>query len=414
MRTICFKIITAILLASSLTAQTQASIPGEELTIKLVTIDPGNEVTMWWGHTGIIVENRNLQAAAFYNYGLFSFDQENFMLNFAQGRLIFWVGVWDAELALEFYKSLDRTIRIQTLDLPPEKKRQMAFLLAENVLPQNREYLYDHYFDNCATRVRDIFNQLLDGQFFESTKIPGRMTLREHTRCHTHRNYFMDWLLMFLMNDSIDKPIKKWDEMFLPTELEMNIGNMMYTDSSGISYQLVSNTSTYYQAKNAYQVPVNAPKHWLAALLAGLLLSGLFLLFSFSYNKGSRIGKYVFGVYHIFLGLILGIPGFALFVMSLFTDHIVTYYNENLLLANPLTLLLLIAGYGILRQKISILKYMPIFTTVLLFLAIILLILKLFPVFDQDNILAIVSILPTLIALTISWNKLIPRCNRVQ
>ena len=52
---------------------------GEYLQIKLVTIDPGDELTMWWGHTGLIVEDQRFHTSLFYNYGIFSFEQENFL-----------------------------------------------------------------------------------------------------------------------------------------------------------------------------------------------------------------------------------------------------------------------------------------------------------------------------------------------
>ena len=184
---------------------------------------------------------------------------------------------------------------------------------------------------------------------------------------------------------------------------------MTYTVSLGARRQLVSETTTYYRSDNAYQVPETAPSHWFAGFITGLVLAGLLFLFLNRYNKKTTSGKYLFGVYHIFLGFIFGIPGFVLFIMSLFTDHIVTYYNENLFLANPLSLLLIIAGYGIFRQKKSILKHMSVFTIILLLMAVILLVLKIFPAFDQDNLLAIVSITPVLIALAVSLTRLVPK-----
>ena len=47
---------------------------------------------------------------------------------------------------------------------------------------------------------------------------------------------------------------------------------------------------------------------------------------------------------HFIACLIFGIPGLILFILSLFTDHTVTYYNENLYLANPLTILFIPLG----------------------------------------------------------------------
>ena len=377
----------------------------DPLKIKLVTVDPGADLTTWWGHTGVIVEDAHTGSGRFYNYGLFSFDQENFMLNFARGRLIFWVGVWDADLALKFYKSMDRTIRVQTLDLPAEKKQAIADFLAWNVLPANREYLYDHYYDNCATRVRDLLDRELDGAFYKNNDRPARWTLREHTRRHTHRSYLMDWLLMFLMNDSIDKPIRQWDEMFLPTELERDIAAMMITGNDGKTRPLVLENQLYYQATDAYQVPEEPPRHWPVFLITGILLAAVSMLMYHFYQKDSRPAKNMLGSVYILTGLLFGIPGLVLFLMSLFTNHIVTFYNENLFLANPLTLLLVFSGIGLIRGKQAIHKYMPYLSLSLAVPPALLLCFKFFAPFDQDNWISIAVICPFLFSLAWNWCK---------
>ena len=392
---------------TGLFAQDVPENPNDYLVIKLVTIDPGDELTMWWGHTGIVVEDTRVNAASFYNYGLFSLDQENFILNFARGRLIFWIGVWDAKLALNYYKRLNRTIRIQTLNLHPEKKLEMAKILAENVLPQNREYLYDHYFDNCATRVRDLIDKIVDGQFYTMTNVPARMTLRDLTRRHTHRNYFVDWLLMFLMNDSIDQPIRKWDEMFLPTELERNIADLSYVDRNGITRDLVANSMTFYEADDVYIVPEDPPVHWPAGLVTGILLSGLLIVSAFLFKKQHRFGKVLLPLVIIGIGVIFGIPGLALFLMSSFTDHIVTYWNENLFLGNPITVLMIVLGFSLLRGQKDVSARARLLSVVLTGLALLLLPLKFITSFNQDNLLSICLILPVLISITFVWLKIV-------
>ena len=392
---------------TGLFAQDVPENPNDYLVIKLVTIDPGDELTMWWGHTGIVVEDTRVNAASFYNYGLFSLDQENFILNFARGRLIFWIGVWEAKLALNYYKRLNRTIRIQTLNLHPEKKLEMAKILAENVLPQNREYLYDHYFDNCATRVRDLIDKIVDGQFYTMTNVPARMTLRDLTRRHTHRNYFVDWLLMFLMNDSIDQPIRKWDEMFLPTELERNIADLSYVDRNGITRDLVANSMTFYEADDVYIVPEDPPVHWPAGLVTGILLSGLLIVSAFLFKKQHRFGKVLLPLVIIGIGVIFGIPGLALFLMSSFTDHIVTYWNENLFLGNPITVLMIVLGFSLLRGQKDVSARARLLSVVLTGLALLLLPLKFITSFNQDNLLSICLILPVLISITFVWLKIV-------
>ena len=88
---------------------------GDALVIKLVTIGPGDDMTSWWGHTAIIVEDNKFNVSRFYNYGLFSFEQDDFITNFVMGRLIFWVGAWNTSDALAHYVSLNREIRFQIL-----------------------------------------------------------------------------------------------------------------------------------------------------------------------------------------------------------------------------------------------------------------------------------------------------------
>ena len=43
------------------------------IIIKLVTIGPGHELTSWWGHTAIIVEDLDAGESKFYNYRRYCF-----------------------------------------------------------------------------------------------------------------------------------------------------------------------------------------------------------------------------------------------------------------------------------------------------------------------------------------------------
>jgi hypothetical protein len=95
--------------------------------------------------------------------------------------------------------------------------------------------------------------------------------------------------------------------------------------------------------------------------------------------------------------------------MSFFTDHIVTYHNENLLLANPFTFLFIPFGIGMIFNNAFCLKWVPTLWSFLCGLNIILLILKLFPFFDQQNWLSISLILPLNLAMVYAWTKIIKK-----
>jgi len=396
-------------LAQNSQKESSGSSRGDDMVIKLVTIDPGDDLTSWWGHTAIIVEDNKFNVSRFYNYGLFSFEQENFVKNFTMGRLIFWVGAWNTSDALAHYVSLNREIRFQILDLSPVKRVEIATFLATNIRPENREYLYDHYRDNCSTRVRDIFDQLFDGQFYRQTQIASTMTFREHTRRHTDRHFIVDWILMFLMNNTIDQEIRRWDDMFLPEELERNIADFTYKDESGNTRKLVKKNYTFFNAKDRDPLPEGAPAHWPIGLIIGIVSGILAILGAIGYKKRIKYLPQLYGVYHIFIGLIYGIPGTVLLFMSFFTDHIVTYQNENLLLANPFTFLFTLFGVGIILNKPFSLKWLPTLWYFLLGLNVILLILKIFSFFDQQNWLSITLILPLNLAMVYCWMKIIKK-----
>lgn len=377
----------------------------EDLIIKLATIEPDDALYTWWGHTALIVEDLRRGISRFYNYGLFSFDQENFFLNFAMGRLWFQVGASPTASELAAYKGENRTIRIQTLDLAPERRLELAAFLEWNILPENRTYLYDHYKDNCATRVRDLIDRMVDGQLAKAAAGPGRQTLRQHTRRYTAGHFLMNWLLMFLMSGVIDRPIRQWDEMFLPLELERDVAHLVYTDPRGRSRALVSSEALYYQARGRQGVPELPPAYWpqVLAIGLGLALSGWVLAAWRRRGAGARAARIVSGLYESLLGLLFGLPAAVLAFMSLFTNHTVTYGNRNLLAANPALLLLLPLGIVLAAGARRAGRALAVLWSFSLLLALLALALQIFPAPRQDNWLTSTVLLPVQAAGTLGW-----------
>ena len=311
---------------------------GNHLTLKVALIGPGDELYFWWGHIGLVVEDNRTGQVRFYDWGVFSFDQENFFVNFALGRLIYSCAVTWADTYYDHYILTNRSITLYTLDLPAEKKEAIILTAENNILPENRDYFYHHFDDNCATRIRDIIDIALDGQFRAMFgEMPGRFTLRQHVRRHTWFNPFIDWILNFWMGPVIDKPITVWEEMFLPSEIAKRIQDFRYTDQFGRERYLVSSVETVFNAEGrpaVRNVPVNP---WPGALLVSLLFCELILIFYLLW--GRRKGFRVFlGTVNSLLGVLFGIAGSMLFFLMFFTDHDYTYSNINIVFINPLLL----------------------------------------------------------------------------
>lgn len=365
---------------------------GEDLVISLVTFGPGDDVPSWWGHGSLVVEDRRLGRARLYNYGMFSFD-EKMLARFAMGRLEFWVADASVMGTYRAYREYGRDVRIQELNLAPEQRVRVAKLLADNVLPENRDYLYHHYNDNCSTRLRDAIDAAVGGQLRAYASAPARMTLREHTRRYTARNAPMSVLLDFMMNDEIDQPITRWEEAFLPDELERQVAALQVKQEDGTTAPLVARSWNFHesgQPRPPEQPPAFGP--WLLALGLGLGASALGL--AYWGRRGGRLPRVLLGLENVVVGLVFGLPGTALFIMWLVTDHTVTYRNENLFLANPLTLLAVVFGFQWMWGSAKARARLRALWAVLSATGVLGVLLKVLPMFDQDNWRLVALMLP--------------------
>ena len=374
---------------------------GEDLRILFAVFAPGpaDDVASWWGHAALIVEDAQARQGRMYNYGMFDFDKFG---QFALGRLEFWVDD-DPRVSgiLNYYKRQDRDVKLLELDLTPEAKVQMARALADNVLPQNRDYLYAHYDDNCATRLRDMIDVGTGGQYRAAMQAPGRMTLREHTRRYTDVVPWMSVLLDFMMNSSIDQPITRWQEAFLPDEMDLQLAGFRVKRPDGTEVPIVKRVVTLHRSATIAPARAEPPDYTAGLLAVGGGLGALALaLAAWLRRTGSRAARILLGLEHALVGLVFGIPGLALVLMWAFTDHTVTFHNENLSLANPLTLLALPLGVSLARgRKAATPRRLALLWAVLAGLALLGVLLKPLPGFTQDNGRLLALMLPAVLGL---------------
>ena len=323
----------------------------EDLSISLVTFGPGDDVPSWFGHSALGVEDARLGVKRLYNYGMFTFDSL-MVLRFIKGRLDFWVGPSPYEGTLRAYASHDRDVRIQVLELTPERAAEIAQFLEWNILPEHRGYLYDHYRDNCSTRLRDIVDKASAGALkAHAQATPSRMSLRDHTRRHAVWP-ILDFGMMFAMASPVDSPITIWDEMFLPAELERQLAALRVKGEDGQERSLVRSTSVFHQAQHRPATPEAPATLWPWLLLIGASLGALAWALAWRHARGpTRATRVVVGLYAAALGLAFGGAGALLLMMWTLSDHVISYRNENLLWTNPLMLAALWFGLSVARGK---------------------------------------------------------------
>ena len=373
---------------------------GENLTLKVAVMGPGDELYFWWGHIALIIEDSKADTSHFFDYGLFSFENENFFYNFAFGRLLYSCGVSSTKRNIAAYEAANRDIVFYTLNVSPENRKKVRDFAELNVLPENKDYFYHHFKDNCSTRIRDIIDLAADGQFKERYgNAPGRYTLRQHVRRHTWFVPTVDWILNFWMGQVIDTPITIWEEMFLPSEVGKRIEDFWYTDASGEEKKLVTFRETVHKAEGRPIVLDVPRKQWPRELAFSLVLSVIFGFFFFLQKKNFRAGKILAGISMSLAGLVFGVAGLLLYFMSFFTNHDYTFQNYNMLFGTPLLLAAVPLGicYAFTKRAEKQIFYNALLRLVWLLAALgifVSMAIKLLPAFYQQNLTDQMLMLP--------------------
>ena len=296
--------------------------------VSLLTIGSGDPLYSWFGHSAFLVSTPDGRNVTF-DYGTFSFNDEDFFVNFAFGRLWFLCLSSNAEYQLQDISEEGRSVTKVVLPLTAEQKKAVIGFLNANSRRENRTYLYHHYEDNCATRLRDIIDWTTDGAFKTWAQSVSGLTFRQQASRALSRNPFVLWGLDFLQSGNIDKSATLWDEMFLPEVLEKGVMAYFSLEKETI----LNGSGNYSETSDKPQSNI------LFSLLMGLVLGGVSLALIL---PGYRRANYIYsGVVEIVFGLL----GSVLFFMMFFTNHDVTWCNENLIFVNPLLLVLAVFSF---------------------------------------------------------------------
>ena len=326
----------ALLLAPAVAQGTaQEAEPGSELRVYLMTMGPGALVWERFGHNAIWIHDPASPPDTAYNYGLFDFGQENFLLRFIQGQMWYWMAGFPAEPYLQTYVRDNRSVWLQELNLPPAARLELRDFLRWNEEPEHRFYHYDYYRDNCSTRVRDALDRVLDGAIRAQTvELETGTTYRFHTQRLTANDPPIFTGLYLALGPGVDRPISAWEEMFLPMALREHARRVMLPGLGGTPVPLVAGERTLFESTAT--VPPEAPPVWLPwYLVLGAALGALAVALGAAARK-ARSGRIGLGVLVVLGGLVGGVGGAVLTVLWGLTDHAMAYRNENVLQLNPL------------------------------------------------------------------------------
>ncbi|MGH7561008.1 MAG: DUF4105 domain-containing protein [Gemmatimonadales bacterium] len=319
--------------------------PGSELRVYLMTMGPGAAVWERFGHNAIWIDDPSVEPDTVYNYGLFDFRQENFLLRFIRGQMWYWMGGFPAEPHVQTYVRANRSVWLQELNLPPRARLELREFLRWNERPENRFYHYDYYRDNCSTRVRDALDRALDGAIRRWAARPSGVTWRQDTRRLNQHSPLLYTGLMVALGRPVDREMSRWDQMFLPVRLREVMDSITVADGS----RSVVTYTEVYEEGGRFPEP-ERPSNWTGWFLGlGVLAGGALAALGRARTGAARAAFLAIGTLWM---LFAGVLGLVLAWLWTFSSHRVAYENENVLLFNVLALALAIVLPGAVRGSV--------------------------------------------------------------
>ena len=319
----------------------------DSIRLSLLTCAPGEVIYTLFGHTAIRYENPSQGIDVVFNYGLFSFDIPNFALRFSLGETDYRLGVIDYPHFAGEYAYFGRSVWQQTLNLNNEEKAELIRLLQENYRPENRIYRYNFFYDNCATRPRDLIEKSIDGtlQYADDmtdtdSGISFRDLLHKYSKGHPWSRFGMD----LCMGSQADRTINRRLMMFVPFYVQEYFNQARIVNKEGEARPLVLNEEKIIVTGNEEAEQSSDGFTPMQTALLLLILTAAATIY------GIRRKKTLWGI-DFALFFAAGTAGCILAFLALFSQHPAVSPNYLLFVFHPLHLFCLPCMLNRVRKR---------------------------------------------------------------
>lgn len=286
--------------------------------IELYTMGPGDDVFSRFGHGALCVVRDDGEDGTCYNYGTADFSKPSRLIaEFLRQRSIFWQSEMGLDAMLEHYAEQDRTVYRQVLPLSAAQVTLIEERLEHDAMPENRNYLYHHFKDNCTTRVRDLLDLATNGALRQGNDVPYGTTYRELVRSGFSASMPLLMLSEVLIGRSVDRRPTVYEAMFLPSVLRETVAQRL-----GVPAEVL----------NPRRHPLPAPDTHAGALLLlalGVLLAGLMAAGEIAGAAWTR------RVALVLIGLTSGLLGALVWAMAIYSTREEFRWNEMALVFLP-------------------------------------------------------------------------------
>jgi len=293
------------------------------LRISILTCGVGDELYAAFGHTGVRIIDSVRHTDEVYNYGTFNFYDPDFYQKFMLGKLPYYLDKGPYNDFMSVYVEEKRGVREQVLNLNAKQKRAFVAYLEHNIQPEHKYYKYDFMWDNCCTRVRDIFPNVLGGEFYFGDILTQRkLSYRYIINYYLIDKHWERFGINLLLGSPIDTVMSEDGVMFLPDYLYKGLVHAKYRGQ-----HIVQEDKVLLDYKHVETRSLDGPLWMMIGILVLTVLS--FLVPAFRYLKSFIRFTLLF---------VTGLLGLFMLFMWLCTDNQGCSGNYNILWALPLNI----------------------------------------------------------------------------
>ncbi|MFZ1705482.1 MAG: DUF4105 domain-containing protein [Saprospiraceae bacterium] len=289
--------------------------------ISILTCAPGQQIYSIYGHNALRIRYSD-QRDMVLNYGTFDFNTPNFTLKFLRGKLPYRLSLNSYQDFIYEYNMTQRGVVEQVLDLDSFQLEKMMVYLEENLKTENREYKYDFFYDNCATRIYDVLQFSTTEQIDWSQNNTNNYTFRQIIKHYQRHFPWTSFGIDLIIGSRADKVTSIQEQMFIPDFVKKHVDFAKINNHS-----IVKSSATLLSFK---QPEITS---FYTFFIGPLFLFLCFLVFEIYlfYNVAVKKQKLVYPlkidklwfVFLLFLTIVMT-------TMWFFTDHIPTRDNWNL------------------------------------------------------------------------------------
>ncbi len=320
---------------------------GPNYKISLLTVEPGQMPYQIFGHSLLRIEDPDQNLDICVNFGVYDPTEKNFFYRVLMGTAHYRMLTTDSNEQLSFYANyLNKWIFSQELDISQEGVNRILARLAS--YKPDYSYRYDFFFNNCATRLRELIELGIGRTLLPEGTMSG-LTFRQLVDTHTYPRYTLyDGFYDLGLGIMGEREATMQEAEYLPAVLALAAGQSGLVKRAFVYSRPLPEEDRFYT-----EPPI--PAYLLDGAFWGIifLVLACFVALRLAFGEGKRRFS------RTFLGLCLAIFGcvglLGLFLM-MYSKHPQARANYNLLWIWPTHLVAAFGLIGYYRRRARVLR----------------------------------------------------------